>query len=218
MSPDAEISHDRQSVGDRHGSALHTAPVGSSELSSKPNSAIHGATWGLTPNIVTTKAPVVRSESTRFNDDFYAWLIDQAATLRRARPPLLDWENLAEELEAMSRSEERRLQRFLVRLVKHLLKWRYQANRQTGSWEASIENSRAQIERQLKECPSLKNKIDELFERAYPLARRKAGAEMGLRKGEWERNLPDTCEWLLATVRSSDFWPEPFTPSTNGTH
>jgi hypothetical protein len=75
-------------------------------------------------------------------DDFYGWLLDQASALQRLRPDSLDWQNLAEELEAMGRSEENALESYLVVLLKHLLKCRYQPGKITGSWEASIENSR----------------------------------------------------------------------------
>ena len=47
--------------------------------------------------------------------DFYAWLHDQASALRRLRPGALDWKNLAEELEAMGRSEESTLESHLTR-------------------------------------------------------------------------------------------------------
>src|SRR5437764_4770786 len=82
--------------------------------------------------------------------DFRGWLYDQAALLRRLRPGALDWRNLAEELEAMGRSEENALESYLAVLLKHLLKWRYQPNKRTGNWEASIENSRDRINRLLE--------------------------------------------------------------------
>ena len=80
------------------------------------------------------QSPIVRIE-----DDFYGWLLGQASILRKQRYGTLDWSNLAEELEAMGRSEENSLESYLVRLLKHLLKYRYQHGKITGSWEASIE-------------------------------------------------------------------------------
>ncbi|MBV8054748.1 MAG: DUF29 domain-containing protein [Deltaproteobacteria bacterium] len=149
----------------------------------------------------------MQSPAVRIDDDFYGWLLDQASALQRARPDSLDWRNLAEELEAMGRSEENALESYLVVLLKHLLKYRYQPSKRTSSWEASIENSRERIARLLKRSPSLKSKIDEIFRAAYSLARRKAGAEMRLEKDEWDQNLPLACEWTLETVLDSQFWP-----------
>lgn len=154
------------------------------------------------------QSPIVRMEN-----DFYGWLLDQASILRKQRYGRLDWSNLAEELEAMGRSEENSLESYLVRLLKHLLKYRYQHRKITGSWEASIENSRDRISSLLRRSPSLKSRIDELFAEAYPLARREAGAQMGLRKQQWEQLLPASCEWPLDKVLDATFWPVPFSPS-----
>jgi hypothetical protein len=121
----------------------------------------------------------------------------------------LDCENLAEELEAMGRSEESTLESHLENLLTHLLKWRYQPKKQTGSWEATIANSRDRLVGSLRRSPSLKSKIDEIFREAYRLARRHAGGEMGLTKREWERRIPELCEWTLDTVRDDNFWPDP---------
>ncbi len=150
------------------------------------------------------------AHTVRIDDDFYGWLRDQASALRdRGRALPIDWEPLAEELDAMGRSEESSLQSFLERLLKHLLKYAYQSDKITGSWENSIEGSRLRIEILLKRSPSLKNKIGELFEDAYRLARGEAGAEMGMRKRQWEARLPETCPWPLETVLDAGFWPSP---------
>jgi Domain of unknown function DUF29 len=148
----------------------------------------------------TGSAPVTTTTAVRIDDDFYGWLLDQASALQRLQPDSLDWRNLAEELEAMSRSEEDALESYLVVLLKYLLKCRYQPGKKTSSWEASIENSRERITRLLKRSPSLNSKIDEIFRGAYSLARRKAGAEMRLEKDEWDHYLPLSCEWTLETV------------------
>ena len=163
--------------------------------------------------VVTAKTsarePAVRRGPTvQIDDDFYGWLHDQASALRRLRPDSLDWQNLAEELEGMERNEESSLESYLVVLLKHLLKWRYQANKRTGSWEASIENARDRINRLLRRSPSLRSKIDESFDVAYRLARRKAGAQMGLNKDQWESALPASSEWPLDKVLAAEFWPD----------
>jgi hypothetical protein len=145
--------------------------------------------------------------------DYAAWLLEQARTLRQQRPEYLDWDSLAEELEGMARNEERALESYLAVLLNHLLKCRYQASKISGSWEASIENSRERIARLLRRSPSLKDKLEEIFGDAYLIARREAGAEMGLRKRGWEKLLPKACEWTVETVLDMNFWPLPVSTS-----
>jgi hypothetical protein len=91
--------------------------------------------------------------------DFMAWLLDQAAALRLRHHQAIDCDDLAEELEAMARSEEHGLESFLEVLLVHLLKWAYQPERRSGSWEASIENARDRIAARLQRSPSLKPKL-----------------------------------------------------------
>ena len=92
--------------------------------------------------------------------DYYGWLRQQARALREHQPAFLDWRNLAEELDAMTRSEERGLGTQLERLLVHLLKWAYEHEKRSGSWEASIENARDAIEECLEGSPSLASRLD----------------------------------------------------------
>jgi hypothetical protein len=133
----------------------------------------------------------------------------QAAVLRAQKDQRIDWDGIAEELEAMSRSDEDGLESFLKRLYKHLLKWAYQPSGISGSWEASIDDSREQIPRRLNRSPSLNSKIDELATSAYRRARSKAGAQMKLRRVEWQNRLPEKCLWSLEQVTDPNFWPDP---------
>jgi len=58
--------------------------------------------------------------------DYDAWINAQAVLLRTGRLQELDAEQLAEELEAMSRRERNELVSRLIILIAHLLKWQYQ--------------------------------------------------------------------------------------------
>ena len=142
-----------------------------------------------------------------YETDFHAWTEAQAARLRRLQPAGLDWRNLVEELEGMARSDERALESHLAVLLVHLLKYYYQPDKRSSSWEASIENSRDQIDHLLKRSPSLATRLVPAFELAYRLARRRAGAEMGWTRREREQKIPPQCEWQLQQVRDRDFWP-----------
>ncbi len=99
----------------------------------------------------------------------------------------------------MARSEERGLGSRLERLLVHLLKWAYQPEERSGSWEASIDNARDAIEECLEGSPSLAGKLAGLAERAYRRARRTAGAEMGLDKQHWSKLLSEALSLARGT-------------------
>jgi hypothetical protein len=149
------------------------------------------------------------TSSTHIDEDFYGWVLAQASALRARGDLPIDWENVAEELEGMSRSEESSLRSYLERLLIHLLKYAFQSAKISASWESSIEGSRLKVQFLLKRSPSLKSKIHELFDEAYRLARVHAGAQMRMSKRQWEMRLPAICPWSLETALDPDFWPAP---------
>jgi hypothetical protein len=157
-------------------------------------------------SMATTKQKMSVSQQ----EDFHAWCLDQAQTLRRiaSKVPSLDCLTIAEELEAMARSEQRTAQSFLELLLIHLLKWRYEPARRSRSWRVSIQNARSAIRDELVDSPSLRAKLPVLLDRAYERARRSAGAEMELDELEWENIAPQVCPWNIDQLMS-DFWPEP---------
>jgi hypothetical protein len=144
----------------------------------------------------------------QYEDDFYSWTHAQADILRRHQPEYMDWQNLAEELEALARSEERELRSRLENLLIHLLKWRHQPSRRVRSWQASVRVARIEIDRLLSKEPSLAAKLNETFAEAYETARVKAAAQMQWDDKETLMRLAERCEWPIATVRDPDFWPE----------
>jgi hypothetical protein len=141
-------------------------------------------------------------------DDFYAWLLDQALQLRARRYELVDWEGLAEEIEAMAARERRELVSRLRILLAHLLKWQYQSRRRgENSWKRSIVVSRQEISELLGDSPSLLATRAEHLLKAYLQARRLAGTEMRLSKLEWESQFPAACPWTFEQVMDQDFMP-----------
>jgi Domain of unknown function DUF29 len=106
-----------------------------------------------------------------YHHDFYTWTHEQAALLKEGRLDELDIEHLIEELEDIGTSRERELENRLGILLAHLLKWQYQPERRSRSWEATIKEQRRRIERVLRKNPGLKSYLDEAFENAYGDAR-----------------------------------------------
>jgi hypothetical protein len=59
-----------------------------------------------------------------YDHDFFLWTQEQAAALRCAKASNLplDWENLAEEIESLGKSDRRELTSQITRILQHLLK------------------------------------------------------------------------------------------------
>jgi hypothetical protein len=71
-----------------------------------------------------------------YEEDFVAWLEDQAQHARRGEIDALDLENIAEELEGMARSDRREIRNRLTVLLTHLLK--YMTSREGGRPAGSV--------------------------------------------------------------------------------
>lgn len=117
---------------------------------------------------------------THYDQDAYAWALEQASLLRSGKLDQLDTEHLAEEIESMGKSERRALVSQLARLFIHLLKWDHQPERRSRSWALTIRDAQVKVTRLLGENPSLKGSLSELMTEAYDDARRAAAIETEL--------------------------------------
>lgn len=155
----------------------------------------------------------IREGSVEKEVDLHAWLLGQAAALRSKRYDAVEWETLAEELEAMAARDRRELISCLRTLLAHLLKWRYQTwgHRSENSWKRSIIVARQELSDLFDESPSLKTKpaLSEHLTKAYAQARSLASTEMGLDKRRWEALFPKTCPWPFEQVMDEDYLPNP---------
>lgn len=103
-----------------------------------------------------------------YETDFYAWTQRQVELLRKRDLNNLDIENLIEEIDSLGKQEKRELVNRLGVLLGHLLKWQYQPDRRKGgSWIRTIREQRKQIQKLLKENPSLQSFLNEAIEDAY---------------------------------------------------
>ena len=143
-----------------------------------------------------------------YEEDFYAWTQEQAAKLR-ARASFdnrgdIDWENAAEEIESVGRSDRRELQSRLRVLVHHLLKWRFQAIERSSGWRRTIREQRRQIQLVLRDSPSLRPSLVEAAAEEYPHAVEDAIDETGLP----ETVFPPVCPFTIDEILDPDFYPE----------
>lgn len=149
--------------------------------------------------------------SAKYEEDFYAWTQEQATALRAAaetRTNLpLDWENLAEEIESMGRSDLRSLIGFLGRVIEHLLKLELSpAADPRNGWMESVDNHRIEARRLIKMSPSLKPKLAGALDDAWEEGRRLALRGLG-RDGLGDGDLPAACPYTAEQVLDLDFFP-----------
>nr|WP_294504892.1 DUF29 domain-containing protein [uncultured Rhodopila sp.] len=140
-----------------------------------------------------------------YDHDFYAWANQQAALLRAGKLSDADIANIAEEIESIGRNEKRALVNRLNVLLMHLLKWRFQPERRSRSWEVSIANSRDDLTDRLADDPSLRALLPEAVEQAYRRSRRSASAETGLPESTFPIDCPWTDRRREVDLRSSRF-------------
>lgn len=141
---------------------------------------------------------------TLYDTDYYAWIEQQASLIRNNLPEELDYNNILEEIDALGRSEKRTLVSFLRNALVHMLKAKYQPMWHTKSWDDSIEFSICEAKEMLEQCPSLKSKLDESFERAYRKARFEATKQTGL----LIETFPKECPWTINEVLGEEFFKE----------
>ena len=72
-----------------------------------------------------------------YEQDFYAWTVEQGRLLRTGELSAIDAVNLAEEIESMGRRDRRELENRLTVLLTHLLKWQMQPDQRSRSWSAT---------------------------------------------------------------------------------
>jgi hypothetical protein len=141
------------------------------------------------------------SESSLYEKDFVAWLFQQRSALLSRNVAGLDWENLAEELDAMGIREKNELKNRLIVLLTHLLKWEYQQTKRSISWFTTIANQRDDLLDLLNDKSSLRQYIPEMLAKAYRNARREASAETGLILAIF----PETCPYSLEEILNPEF-------------
>ena len=151
---------------------------------------------------MATKPAAIRQ---LYESDFALWLEEQARALKERRAAALDWDNLAEEIEGLVRSDRRALKSFLQNAFLHMLElayWEAERERNQRQWCVHLINARNGITNIIEDSPSLENYLAEILDVAYERARREVETLIG-------RHLPEECEWTLAQVRDDSFYPDP---------
>ncbi len=146
----------------------------------------------------------VKNPTQLYEKDFCLWIETTANLLKQGQFSELDIENLIEEIETMGRSEKDTLESNLIIVFLHILKWQYQPNKRSRSWESSILEHRRRIHKAIKNSPSLKPFLANVFAECYQYGRKRASIETGLSLRAFPTESPFTIDEIL----DEDFLPD----------
>ena len=133
-----------------------------------------------------------------YDHDFAEWVERQVELLRSGRTAALDLPNLIEELEGLTKRDERALGAQLKRIMAHMLKLRHQPQRAGRSWVDSIESGREEIADILEQSPSLRRTLPTLISKNYRRAVAQASRDTRLPVERFAAQPPFTLEEVLA--------------------
>lgn len=150
-----------------------------------------------------------------YEDDYYAWTQAQADALRRMAAARLnadvDWENVAEEIADLGRSERNAVESHLETIIEHLLKLMVSpaGHPRNGwprnGWIESVGNARIALEKGLS--PTLRRHLGDTLADRYRYGRKKAALGLA-RDGLGIDDLPAECPWTLDRLLDDGFLPD----------
>ncbi len=114
--------------------------------------------------------------SSPYDSDLVAWSAEQARVLREAgrqRVNLpVDWDNVAEEIDSLGKSERRTLSSRIGTVIEHLLKLELSpATNPAAVWRDTIRRTRRDITKILIDSPSLRREIPDMIAQEFKAAR-----------------------------------------------
>ena len=139
-----------------------------------------------------------------YEQDFLSWIEAQAKALKDRQVAGLDWDNLVEEIESMGRSQRNELKSRLRVLLMHLIKWHWQPEKRSTSWQLTIKEQRLSLRDLLEMSPSLRPSLPVLLPKAWQDASSSAALETGLK----ESIFSEICPWSVEDVLLDGWLPE----------
>jgi iron-sulfur cluster repair protein YtfE (RIC family) len=145
---------------------------------------------------------MLTNELVNYDQDLALW-VEQTVILLKAKDyAAVDWGNLIEELEGLTRSDKRELENRLVTLFEHALKRRYVPLPDCyRGWDATLSRTQKQILRVLRDSPSLNNYVLDILEECYQ------DSLKNMRK-EYDAVFPDSFPFnrKIDELLSQEFW------------
>jgi hypothetical protein len=141
--------------------------------------------------------PDDRIHRSLYEEDLDAWTIAQASALRAVGAAVsggqnqpaealrsLDWDNLAEEIEALGKRDRRELGSRLALVIEHLVKLEFSGHTAPrAGWIDTVLREREEIAELLLDSPSLRGDVPSMLERRSAAAIQRAVAALA-RHGE----------------------------------
>lgn len=137
--------------------------------------------------------------STLYEADETAWLDAMVNLIERGQLAELDYGNLSEYLADRARSDRREVKSRLATLMAYLLKWTYQPEQRTRSWQATIAEQRQELEG-LVASGVLRQHAERVLDDAYAHAIERAAVETG----RAQEAFPSECPYSVHELLSRD--------------
>jgi Domain of unknown function DUF29 len=144
-------------------------------------------------------------QSTLYEEDYYLWIETTLKKLQDKDIEHLDWQHLAEEVEALGIEERRRVESYLKQLLIHLLLYRYWETEKEycqRGWQYEIMNFRDELEFSFR-SKTLYNYFLNCLEPVYLKARRQAIQKTNLPP----QIFPEQCPFTPEDILNSDYLP-----------
>ncbi len=141
-----------------------------------------------------------------YDEDFYLWTEKTIQQLETGAFAEIDYEHLIQELNDLGSSNKNALYCYLKQLLLHLLKiqyWHTERESCFRGWDVEVDNFRDQIEQILKNSPSLRNYLVEIFDPVYKKSRRTFLKETGTNS----QSIPEQSPFTLEQFRDEDWLP-----------
>ena len=145
---------------------------------------------------------MVASPPTCYEQDFALWLEENIALIKAKNYSAVDWDNLIEEVEGLTRRDKRELENRLITLFEHALKRRYVPLPDCyRGWEGTLIRTQQKLEQILQDSPSLRNYILEITEKCYQKA-------LKTMRKEYDATFPNVLPFPseLDQLLSEEFW------------
>ena len=145
---------------------------------------------------------MVISSQTTYDQDFALWVEENIALIRAKNYDAVDWENLIEEVEGLTRSDKRELENRLTTLFEHALKRRYVPLQDCyRGWEVTLKRTQKQLRRVLTDSPSLRNYFVSVIKKCYQDA-------LGDVRDEYDEIFPDRLPFTdeIDQLLTEEFW------------
>jgi len=143
----------------------------------------------------------MRTNAALYEQDFYAWVQEQAALLKARQFEAIDLDNLIEEVESLARQERHVLWHRFRTLLTHLVAWWGEIPARCIQWEGVITTQRQEIQEILADSPSLAPLALEELAAAWESVRTQSADQW------YNAAFPTACPWTLAQILDEDFWP-----------